>query len=74
MEVVLTYMVEYEIIVTYRDGNTDKYSSKYVDIIKARFLLLKDEMNHNDNIVKITRLSGNKVMEQLIRSRINMEE
>ena len=67
-------MVEYEIIVTYRDGNTDKYSSKYVDIIKARFLLLKDEMNHNDNIVKITRLSGNKVMEQLIRSRINMEE
>lgn len=67
-------MAEYEIIVTYRDGNTDKYSSKYVDIIKARYLLLKDEMNHNDNIVKITRLSGNKVMEQLIRSRINMDE
>lgn len=67
-------MAEYEIIVTYRDGNTDKYSSKCVDIIKARYLLLKDEMNHNDNIVKITRLIGNKVMEQLIRSRINMEE
>ena len=67
-------MVEYEIIVVYKDGHTEWYSSKYVDIIKARFLLLKDEMNHNDNIVKITRLSGNKVMEQLIRSRINMEE
>lgn len=67
-------MAEYEIIVTYRDGKTDKYSSKYVDIIKARYLLLKDEMNHNANIVKITSLSGNKVMEQLIRSRINMEE
>ena len=35
---------------------------------------MKNEMNHNDNILKITRLSGNKVMEQLIRSRINMEE
>lgn len=53
-------MSEYEIIVTYRDGNTDKYSSKYIDIIKARYLLLKDEMNHNDNIVKITRLGLNK--------------
>lgn len=67
-------MVEYEIIVVYKNGHTEEYSSKYVDIIKARFLLLKDEMNYNDNIVKISRLSGNKVMEQLIRSRINMEE
>lgn len=67
-------MVEYRIIVTYKDGHIDEYESKYIDIIKARYLLLKDEMNHNDNIVKITRLSGNNVMEQLIRSRINMEE
>lgn len=67
-------MVEYEIIIVYKDGHTESYSSKYVDIIKARYLLLKDELNHNDNIVKITRLSGNKVMEQLIRSRINMED
>lgn len=67
-------MVEYRIIVTYKDGHIDEYGSKYIDIIKARYLLLKDEMNHNDNIVKITRLSGNNVMEQLIRSRINMEE
>lgn len=67
-------MVEYRIIVTYKDGHINEYGSKYIDIIKARYLLLKDEMNHNDNIVKITRLSGNKVMEQLIRSRINMEE
>ena len=66
-------MVEYRIIVTYKDGHIDEYGSKYIDIIKARYLLLKNEMN-NDNIVKITRLSGNKVMEQLIRSRINMED
>jgi hypothetical protein len=67
-------MVEYRIIVTYKDGHIDEYGSKYIDIIKARYLLLKDDMNHDDTIMNITRLSGNRVMEQLIRSRINMEE
>jgi len=67
-------MAEYEIIVTYRDGNTDKYSSKYVDIIKARFLLLKDQMNHDETMMSVTMRTGRYVMQKLVRSKINFNE
>ena len=67
-------MAEYEIIVTYRDGNTDKYSSKCVDIIKARFLLLKDQMNHDETMMSVTMRTGRYVMKRLVRSKINFNE
>ena len=67
-------MAEYEIIVTYRDGNTDKYSSKYVGIIKAKFLLLKDQMNHDETMMSVTMRTGRYVMQRLVRSKINFNE
>lgn len=67
-------MVEYEIIVVYKDGHTDEYSSKSVDIIKARFLLLKDQMNHDETMMSVTMRSGRYVMQKLVRSKINFNE
>ncbi len=67
-------MVEYEIIVVYKDGHTDEYSSKYVDIIKARFLLLKDQMNHDETMMSVTMRTGRYVMQRLVRSKINFNE
>lgn len=67
-------MVEYEIIVVYNDGHTDEYSSKYVDIIKARFLLLKDQMNHEETMMSVTMRTGRYVMQRLVRSKINFND
>ena len=67
-------MVEYRIIVTYKDGHIDEYGSKSVDIIKARFLLLKDQMNHDETMMSVTMRSGRYVMQKLVRSKINFNE